>query len=126
PSMGMDTPKERHRKYACFTEGECNRFSLRGSRRNLVMNFAKDHAVLLFHTAIVAPHNKSYVAGLGAFIEDDLVHNHALYKLEKIIVEDEESRGKLKTQMRTRLTALRNAIKNKVIETIVSQRKHAC
>ncbi|EUC67753.1 hypothetical protein RSOL_527380, partial [Rhizoctonia solani AG-3 Rhs1AP] len=154
PSMDAGTPEERGHKYARFTEGECDRFGLRGSRRKLVASFAKadtheklitlmaflqrheteesnsvvraylasgafkDHAVLLFHTALVAPHNNAYVSGLSGFIEDDMVRNHALYKIDKMIIEDEESRCLLNTQMRTRLTLLRNSIKDKLQEAV--------
>ncbi|KAG8752674.1 hypothetical protein FRC11_008154, partial [Ceratobasidium sp. 423] len=69
-------------------------------------------------SVIRPPIERARSFGSGFLMLDDLVHNHALYKLEKIIVEDEESRGKLKTQMRIRLTALRNAIKDKM-ETAV-------
>ncbi|CEL60414.1 hypothetical protein RSOLAG1IB_09620 [Rhizoctonia solani AG-1 IB] len=41
PSMDLDTPEGRQHKYACFTEAQCDRFALRGSRRSLVKDFAK-------------------------------------------------------------------------------------
>ncbi|KAG8727692.1 hypothetical protein FRC11_012682, partial [Ceratobasidium sp. 423] len=154
PSVDADAPEERGRKYARFTEGECDRFTLRGSRRKLVTSFAKadtheklitlmaflqrheteeansgvraylasgafkEHAVLLFHTALVAPDNNAYVSRLSAFIEDDMVRNHALYKIDKMIIEDEESRSILNTEMRKRLTSLRNSIKDKLQEAV--------
>ncbi|KAG8734205.1 hypothetical protein FRC11_008750 [Ceratobasidium sp. 423] len=74
----------------------------------------KAHAAMLFYTAVIAPHNKAYVSDLATFIEDDMVRNYPLYKLDKIIIEDEESRGTLNTQMRIKLAAIRNAIKEKL------------
>ncbi|CAE6342662.1 unnamed protein product [Rhizoctonia solani] len=57
---------------------------------------------------------KAYVTGLAEFIEDDMVRNPALYKINKLIMEDKESHGILNTQVRVKLTAMRNAIKEKV------------
>ncbi|CEL62751.1 hypothetical protein RSOLAG1IB_05109 [Rhizoctonia solani AG-1 IB] len=149
-SMDLNTPEERQQKYGCFTESECDRFSLRGSRRSLVMDFAKSdshkkmitimaflqrreteqanvqvhaylasgafkaHASLLFYTALVAPHNKGYVDSLGTFIEHDMVRNYALYKIDKSIVEDEDSRVLLNSQMRINLATSRHKIKDKL------------
>ncbi|CAE6392071.1 unnamed protein product [Rhizoctonia solani] len=149
-SMDLNTPEERQRKYGCFTESECDRFSLRGSRRSLVMDFAKSdshekmitimaflqrreteqanvqvhaylasgafkaHALLLFYTALVAPHNKGYVNSLGTFIEHDMVCNYALYKIDKSIVEDSDSRVLLNSQMRINLATSRHKIKDKL------------
>ncbi|CCO31935.1 hypothetical protein BN14_05987 [Rhizoctonia solani AG-1 IB] len=115
PSTDLDTPKERQQKYASFTEGECDRFSLRGSRRTLVMNFAKRYETNQANSGV-----RAYLAS-GAFKDhamDDLVCNHALYKVDKAIIKDEDSRSILNTQMRNKLTALRNAIKEK-LETAV-------
>ncbi|CEL53076.1 hypothetical protein RSOLAG1IB_11208 [Rhizoctonia solani AG-1 IB] len=74
----------------------------------------KTHATLLLYTTTVALHNKAYVTGLAEFIEDDMVCNPALYKINKLIMEDKESRGILNTQVCVKLTAMRNAIKEKV------------
>ncbi|KAF8667208.1 hypothetical protein RHS04_09341 [Rhizoctonia solani] len=74
----------------------------------------KAHALLLFYTALVAPHNKGYVDTLGTFIENNMVCNYALYKIDKAIVEDEDSRVSLNSQMRINLAASRHKIKDKL------------
>lgn len=43
-----------------------------------------------------------------------MVRNFGLYKLKKLVIKDEDSRGILNSAMRTQLTTIQNSIKSKV------------
>ncbi|KAF8595092.1 hypothetical protein BDV93DRAFT_564759 [Ceratobasidium sp. AG-I] len=74
----------------------------------------KDHTCTILKAAILGPNNKSYVNGLATFFEDDLVRNHELYKVPRIVIEDNDSRATLVTCIRSKLTTYRNLVKEQL------------